>query len=231
MERSMDILSLRGEFWSQPEGGRKSLQQKFPVIVPSGTTDLVHTKTIDPNNVKTSLNSTALSNPHYTWTWTYSPNSESVSFRRIRSDSFLCATSSSPPVQHQEKSSIVTTPSVSPSALTRVGHHHVPPSVPANFGWTFNPQNEIATFRRLPKSVPAPQPPSCIRLLPAEDTDLPNATLACLRSLQSPCRNQIDSKPQPVLRISKRHRDALKVKMYHLYANILSMNWFYNTFD
>eukprot|EP00536_Pseudo-nitzschia_multiseries_P016435 jgi/Psemu1/46223/gm1.46223_g len=37
--------------------------------------------------------------------------------------------------------------------------------------------------------------------------------------------------PKPVSRITKRHRDALKIIMYHLYANILSMNWFYNTFD
>eukprot|EP00536_Pseudo-nitzschia_multiseries_P016841 jgi/Psemu1/48064/gm1.48064_g len=35
--------------------------------------------------------------------------------------------------------------------------------------------------------------------------------------------------PQPVLRITKRHRDALKIMLYHLHANILSMNWFYDT--
>eukprot|EP00536_Pseudo-nitzschia_multiseries_P017133 jgi/Psemu1/49463/gm1.49463_g len=123
-------------------------------------------------------------------------------------------------------------PSVSPSVLTRFGHHHVPPSVPTNFGWTFNPQNEIVTFRRLPKSAPSPlpQPPMYNRGLPSEtlteDTDLPNAAPAYIRSLQSPCHNQIPSRPNhpPVLRLSKRHRDALKVKLYHLYANILSMN-------
>eukprot|EP00536_Pseudo-nitzschia_multiseries_P016849 jgi/Psemu1/48106/gm1.48106_g len=37
--------------------------------------------------------------------------------------------------------------------------------------------------------------------------------------------------PKPVSGITKRHRDALKIKMYHLYANILLMNWFYDTFD
>eukprot|EP00536_Pseudo-nitzschia_multiseries_P018900 jgi/Psemu1/57897/gm1.57897_g len=37
--------------------------------------------------------------------------------------------------------------------------------------------------------------------------------------------------PKPVWRLTKRHRDALKIMMYHLYANILSMNWFYDTFD
>eukprot|EP00536_Pseudo-nitzschia_multiseries_P016443 jgi/Psemu1/46246/gm1.46246_g len=169
--------------------------------------------------------------PHYTWTWTYSPNNELVSFRQIRSGSisFQRATCSSPPA---------IAPSVSPSAFTQFGHHHVPPPVPANFGWTFNPQNEIATFRRVPKSVPSPpQPPMCNRLLPsetlAEGTDLPNAAPAYIRSLQPLCHNTLSSRPNPppVLRLSKRHRDALKVKLYHLYANILSMNWFYDTFD
>eukprot|EP00536_Pseudo-nitzschia_multiseries_P018869 jgi/Psemu1/57747/gm1.57747_g len=176
--------------------------------------------------------------PHCAWTWIYSPNSESVSSRRVRSRSisFLCATSSSPPVQRQEKSSLVTAPSVSPPALTRFGHHLVPPSVPTNFGWTFNPQNEIATFRRLPKSAPSPspQPPMYNRGLPsqtiAEGTDFPNAAPAYIRPSQSPCHSQIGSRPQPVLRLPKRHCDALKIKMYHLYANILSMTWFYDTF-
>eukprot|EP00536_Pseudo-nitzschia_multiseries_P004583 jgi/Psemu1/10281/gm1.10281_g len=35
--------------------------------------------------------------------------------------------------------------------------------------------------------------------------------------------------PKPVSRITKRHRDALKITLYHLHANILSMNWFYDT--
>eukprot|EP00536_Pseudo-nitzschia_multiseries_P015232 jgi/Psemu1/41723/gm1.41723_g len=35
--------------------------------------------------------------------------------------------------------------------------------------------------------------------------------------------------PKLVLQITKRHRDALKITLYHLHANILSMNWFHNT--
>eukprot|EP00536_Pseudo-nitzschia_multiseries_P015999 jgi/Psemu1/44558/gm1.44558_g len=98
----------------------------------------------------------------YIWTWTYSPNSESVSFRRVQSNSvsFKCATSFSPPVQQQDKSPM-TAPSVTPSALNRFSHHSVPPYVPANFRWTFNPQNETVTFHRLPKPAPVPlKPPS-----------------------------------------------------------------------
>eukprot|EP00536_Pseudo-nitzschia_multiseries_P016744 jgi/Psemu1/47563/gm1.47563_g len=83
----------------------------------------------------------------------------------------------------------------------------------------------------------SPQPPMRNRLLPsatlAEGTDLPNSAPAYIRSLQSPCHHHISSRPNhpPVLRLSRRHRDALKIMMYHLYANILSLNWFYNTFD
>eukprot|EP00536_Pseudo-nitzschia_multiseries_P019158 jgi/Psemu1/59257/gm1.59257_g len=47
--------------------------------------------------------------PHYAWTWTYSPNSASVSFRRVHSGSisFQRATSSSPPIQRQDKPSTI----------------------------------------------------------------------------------------------------------------------------
>eukprot|EP00536_Pseudo-nitzschia_multiseries_P016308 jgi/Psemu1/45732/gm1.45732_g len=150
---------------------------------PSNTTTSVPpvTANLDPlQPVGTIANIPSVTTPRYIWTWTYSPNIQSDS------DSIKCATSFGPPVQHHNESP-VTAPSVRPSALTRFGHHSVPPSVPANFGWTFHPQNEIATFRRLPKSVPSPQPPSCIRLLPAEVTDLPNAAPAYIPSLQSPC--------------------------------------------
>eukprot|EP00536_Pseudo-nitzschia_multiseries_P008765 jgi/Psemu1/21374/gm1.21374_g len=169
------------------------------VATPSNTTTSVPlvTANLDPLQPVGPIADTPTANapmpdkaPHYTWTWTYSPNSELVSFHR----------STVIPVRRQDKST-VTAPSVTPSALTIFGHHPDPPSVPANFGWTFNPQNEIATFRRLPKSVPSPQPSSRIQLLPAEDTDLPTAAHAYVRSLQSPCHNQHCFKPyhQPVL--------------------------------
>eukprot|EP00536_Pseudo-nitzschia_multiseries_P005554 jgi/Psemu1/12834/gm1.12834_g len=167
--------------------------------------------------------------PSYTWTWTYSPNSDSVSFRRVRSNSisFQRATSSGPHIQRQDRST-VTSLSVTPSTLPSSDYHSAPPWKPTKFVWTFNPQNEIATFRRVPKSVPSPPSETL-----AADTDHPHAAPAYIRSLQSPCHNQLSSRPNqpPVLRLSKRHRDALKVKLYHLYANILSMNWFYDTFD
>eukprot|EP00536_Pseudo-nitzschia_multiseries_P013723 jgi/Psemu1/36130/gm1.36130_g len=171
------------------------------VTSPSATTDLIPNRMLDFDVVATPSNTTAsfppavtanlgplqtvgpiadtpsVKAPHYIWTWTYSPHSESVSFHRVRSDSFLRATSSRPPVQCQEKSSIVTAPSVSPSAQTRFGHHSTPPCEPANLRWTFNPQIEIATFRRLTKSVPPPSPLLISDVLDA-GTDPPNAASA-----------------------------------------------------
>eukprot|EP00536_Pseudo-nitzschia_multiseries_P011127 jgi/Psemu1/27943/gm1.27943_g len=143
------------------------------IIVPSGTTGLFHTKTIDSNTVKTPSNSPAPNASRYTWTWTYSPNSELVSFRQVPSDviSFHRATSSSPPVQRQDKSP-VTALSITPSALTRPGHHSPPPWGPASFRWTFNPQSDTVTFHCLPKPAPL-----------------------------------------ALLWLSKRHRDALKIKI------------------
>eukprot|EP00536_Pseudo-nitzschia_multiseries_P017360 jgi/Psemu1/50558/gm1.50558_g len=166
--------------------------------------------------------------PSYAWTWKYSPNSCSVSFHRVRSNSisFRRSTSSSScRVQCQDKST-VTTSHETPSTMRNSDHHSVLPSVSTNFVWTFDPQNEIATFRRVPQSVPSPPSETL-----AKDTARPHAAPAYIRSL--PCHNQSPSKPNhpPVLRLSKRHQDALKVKQYHLYANILSMNWFYDTFD
>eukprot|EP00536_Pseudo-nitzschia_multiseries_P001736 jgi/Psemu1/3957/gm1.3957_g len=168
------------------------------VIVPSGTTGLVNTKTIDSNNVKTSLNSTAPYASLYTWTWTYSPNSDSVSFHRVQSNTISfrrVASSRRSSVKRQEKST-VTSLSVTPSTLPGSDHHSAPPWKPTNFVWTFNPQNEVATFRRVPKSVPSPPSEPL-----AEVTDPPNAAPAYIRSLQSPYRKPVCSKPyyQPVL--------------------------------
>eukprot|EP00536_Pseudo-nitzschia_multiseries_P000528 jgi/Psemu1/1171/gm1.1171_g len=214
-------------------------QYVTPKAVPLQRTHINTTARIPPvtadlgplQSVGSTADTPSVKAPHATWTWTYSPQSELVSFRRVRSDSLLCVTSSSPP-DHKEKSSIVTAPSVSPSAQPQFDPHSDPPWKPTNFVWTFNPQNDIATFRRLTKSVPPPSP-----LLPSEvldaGTDPPHAAPAYIRSLQSPCHHHFSSRPNhpPVLRLSRRHRDVLKIMMYHLYANILSMNSFYDTFD
>eukprot|EP00536_Pseudo-nitzschia_multiseries_P006871 jgi/Psemu1/16337/gm1.16337_g len=78
--------------------------------------------------------------PRYIWTWTYSPQSESVSFCRVRPNSISFArstSSSSCRVRCQEKSnmtpiqchdkSTVPAPHVTPSTLPRSDHHSAPP--------------------------------------------------------------------------------------------------------
>eukprot|EP00536_Pseudo-nitzschia_multiseries_P017069 jgi/Psemu1/313960/fgenesh1_kg.1364_\ len=158
-----------------------------------------------------------------------------VSFRRVCSDSLLCVPSSSP-FDHKEKSSIVTAPSVSPSAQPRFDHHSAPPCEPANFRWTFNPQSETVVFHRLPEPASVPLTPSLQLPLPKAihaDTILVSAlpTFAehSAHSSHLRCKIYLNSN-QTVFCITKRHRDALKIKLYHLYANLLSMNWFYDTF-
>eukprot|EP00536_Pseudo-nitzschia_multiseries_P011133 jgi/Psemu1/27964/gm1.27964_g len=205
-----------------------------PTIVPSGTTDLVPTKTTvlipcaGASPVTANLgplqpvgpiaDTPSVKAPHYIWTWTYSPNSESVSFRRVRSGSvsFQRATSLSSPVRRRDKS---------------------PPCESTNFQWTFYPQSETVVFHRLPKPAPVPLKPSLqlplFKAIP-EDTILASAipTFEKHSAYPSLFCCAIHSNPnQTVFCITKRHRDALKIKMYHLYANILSMNWFYDTFD
>eukprot|EP00536_Pseudo-nitzschia_multiseries_P013029 jgi/Psemu1/33889/gm1.33889_g len=115
----------------------------------------------------------------------------------------------SPTSELQQDKSLVTASSVTPSALTRFSHHPVPHYVPANFRWTFNPQKETVTFHCLPQ-------PDTVPLKPPSQFPLSYATA---------------DDPPVLLRITKQHRDALKIKLYHIHANILSMNWFYDTID
>eukprot|EP00536_Pseudo-nitzschia_multiseries_P010919 jgi/Psemu1/27388/gm1.27388_g len=55
-----------------------------------------------------------------------------------------------------------------PSTLSRSGHHSASPCEPSNFKWTFNPQNEIASSRCLPKPASSPQHSLSIPLLSSE---------------------------------------------------------------
>eukprot|EP00536_Pseudo-nitzschia_multiseries_P003418 jgi/Psemu1/7736/gm1.7736_g len=207
----------------------------------SATTDLLTNKMIHSDVVATPSNTTAsippvtanlgplqpvgpiadtpsIKAPHYIWTWTYSPDSESVSFRRVCSGSisFQRATSSSPPVHRQDKS---------------------PPCEPTNFQWTFNPQSETVVFHRLPKPAPIPLKPSLQLPLPkANHVGIIHASASptfAKHSAYPPhfCCAISSNTNQAAFCITKRHRDVLKIKMYHLYANILLMNWFYDTFD
>eukprot|EP00536_Pseudo-nitzschia_multiseries_P017589 jgi/Psemu1/51570/gm1.51570_g len=199
-----------------------------PTIGPSGTTALVHTKPTVSNPIKTPSKSTTPNASRYTWTWIYSPNSESVSFRRVPSDaiSFHRASSPSPPVQRQDKSP-VTALSITPSALTR--------PEPSNFQWTFHPQSETVVFHRPPKPASVPLTPSL--RLPLPKTAHKNSVLASATSTFTyhsaylcHFRHVTCSNPnQTVVCLTKRHRDALKIKLYHLRSNgVYTPSSFYN---
>eukprot|EP00536_Pseudo-nitzschia_multiseries_P008525 jgi/Psemu1/20603/gm1.20603_g len=122
--------------------------QAYTGYPPSGTTGLVNTKTIDSNNVKTSLNSTAPRASLYTWTWTFSPNSDSVSFHRVQFNTISfrrVASSRRSSVKRQEKSTVTALP-VMPPTLPSSDHHSAPPWGPTNLRWTFNPQTDIISL-------------------------------------------------------------------------------------
>eukprot|EP00536_Pseudo-nitzschia_multiseries_P019329 jgi/Psemu1/60109/gm1.60109_g len=202
------------------------------VATPSHTTTSVRpvTANLGPLQPVGPITNTPFANaPCHIWTWTYSPHSESVSFHRVNSISFR--QHSSPPnrhqnksivtpVQRQDESSPVPTPSVSPSARPRFGHHPVPLYEPTDFRWTFNPQSESVVFHRLPKPALVPLQPSLqLPLLKAipEDTILASAipTFEQRGAYPSHFCCAIYSNPnQTVFCITKRHCDALKVKIY-----------------
>eukprot|EP00536_Pseudo-nitzschia_multiseries_P008204 jgi/Psemu1/19882/gm1.19882_g len=113
-----------------------------------------------------------------------------------------------------DEPSPVTTPPVSPSARTRFGHHSAPPCEPANFRWTFNPQSETVVFHCLPKPASVPLKPSLQLPLPkAIHKGILTFAEHSAYSSHLPCEISFSSN-QRVFCITKRHRDALKIKIY-----------------
>eukprot|EP00536_Pseudo-nitzschia_multiseries_P001261 jgi/Psemu1/2866/gm1.2866_g len=195
----------------------------YCVTSSSATTALPTIKSIDSDVVTTPSNTTtsdtpSINAPCYILTWTYSPQSESVSFRRVRpnSISFRRATSSGPHVQRQDRFT-VTSISVTPSTLPGSDHHSAPPCKPTNFVWTFNPQNEIATFRRVPTtSVPTSQPP------------IPNRPPVLRLSKRHRDALKVKLCFTPPNYLPRRHRDAIQIKLYQLHATLLIANLLYD---
>eukprot|EP00536_Pseudo-nitzschia_multiseries_P019588 jgi/Psemu1/61680/gm1.61680_g len=91
---------------------------------------------------------------------------------------------------------------------------------PATFRRTFNPHSQSVALHHLPAPVPLPKSPGASSLQPLWSKVSHTGSRVIL----------LHTNPT-VLRITKRHRDALKIKLFHLHANILSMNWFYDTID
>eukprot|EP00536_Pseudo-nitzschia_multiseries_P016930 jgi/Psemu1/48489/gm1.48489_g len=177
------------------------------------------------------------STPFYTWT--YFPSTESVRFCRVVSSTIPTVHPDTPPGDASH-----TTPkrhSPSPSSSKPSTHSR----------WTFHPKSATVTFYRSPKqfsshklstSIPSLQlPPSRLcsktRVVRSSGTAIvPSSGQAYPQhAAASSCP---DWKPyygahslfysSPAVCITKRHRDAIKLKLYHLHATLLVANWAYD---
>eukprot|EP00536_Pseudo-nitzschia_multiseries_P016186 jgi/Psemu1/45269/gm1.45269_g len=189
------------------------------------------------------------------YTWKYSPSTDSVRFRRIAYSSTPSnvpadiSTEDVPSKRHREPHSTRNRESHSP----RAGTSYPPPT---NSRWTFYPQSETVVFNRPHQTVTFPQS-SCISSLPlppsgalSKDSVVPSSVHAYSQYGASsyqvrkpiygahgaptcPFRKPLYSAyymtyDSPVVRITKRHRDAIKLKLYHLHATLLLANWIYD---
>eukprot|EP00536_Pseudo-nitzschia_multiseries_P013766 jgi/Psemu1/36309/gm1.36309_g len=186
-----------------------------------------------------------------TYTWKYSPSTDSVRFSRI-------AYSSTP--------SIV--PADIPTGDVPSKRKREPPSTrartsylsPANSRWTFYPQSETVVFHRA-RSAPQSTCISSLQLPPSGASSkasvvsssvtkpLYGASFCPIRKFR-PIRKFLygarkplhgasfcpDGKPStysmtydlPAVSITKRHRDAIKINLYQLHATLLRANWLYD---
>eukprot|EP00536_Pseudo-nitzschia_multiseries_P016947 jgi/Psemu1/48574/gm1.48574_g len=170
------------------------------------------------------------STPSYTWT--YFPRTESVRFQRVVSSTIPFVTT-------------VTTTGDAYSISNRKRHSpspsHSKPSAISR--WTFRPKSGTVTFQRSPKKFSSHKPSTCIPLLQlppsgafSKDSVVPSSGQAIVPSPShaypqhgaSPCPGR---KPlygahsltydSPAVCITKRHCDAIKLKLYHLHATLL----------
>eukprot|EP00536_Pseudo-nitzschia_multiseries_P012957 jgi/Psemu1/33703/gm1.33703_g len=205
------------------------------------------------SNPGSTADSTSIGTSSYTWK--YSPSTDSVRFRRVAYssppsiDPADISTEDIPSKRHREPHSTRNRESHSPRARTSS-----PP--PANSRWTFYPQSETVVFNRPHQPVTFPQS-SCISSLPlppsgalSTDSVVPSSVHAYSQYGASsyqvrkpiygahgaptcPFRKPLYSAysmtyDSPTVRITKRHRDAIKLELYHLHVTLLLANWIYD---
>eukprot|EP00536_Pseudo-nitzschia_multiseries_P019003 jgi/Psemu1/58427/gm1.58427_g len=183
----------------------------------------------------------------YSYTWKYSPSTDSVRFRRIAySSTPSIAPADTPtgnvlPKRNHDSHSTRNRESHSPRAGTSY-----PP--PANSRWTFYPQSETVVFNRPHQPVTTPQS-SCISSLPlppsgafSKDSVVPSSVHAyspygassyqARKPIYGAHRAPTCSFRQPLYSaysmITKRHRDAIKINLYQLHATLFRANWLYD---
>eukprot|EP00536_Pseudo-nitzschia_multiseries_P017775 jgi/Psemu1/52486/gm1.52486_g len=193
----------------------------------------------------------------YTYTWQYSPSTNSVRFSRIAYSSTPhivpadIPTGDVPSKRHREPHPTRNRESHSPRARTSY-----PP--PANSRWTFYPQSETVVFHCPHKPVTFPQS-TCISSLQLPPSGASSQDSVVSSSVKKPiygtpfcltrkflydARKPLNGasfypfwKPSaspsltsdlPAVCITKRHRDAIKIKLYQLHATLMIANWIYN---
>eukprot|EP00536_Pseudo-nitzschia_multiseries_P005766 jgi/Psemu1/13446/gm1.13446_g len=222
---------------------------------PHPTVDNPETPTGLPRSSNPGSTDDSTSTGTYSYTWKYSPSTDSVRFRRITYSSTPSivpadiSTEDVPSKRHREPHSTRNRESHSPRAGTSY-----PP--PADSRWTFYPQSETVVFNRPHQPVTFPQP-SCISSLPlppsgalSKDSVVPSSVHAyspygaSSYQVRKPIYGAHGAptctfrKPlyeahsmtynSPAVCITKRHRDAIKLKLYHLHATLLLANWMYD---
>eukprot|EP00536_Pseudo-nitzschia_multiseries_P014550 jgi/Psemu1/39093/gm1.39093_g len=185
------------------------------------------------------------------YTWKYSPSTDSVRFRRI-------AYSSTPRIVPADipTGDVPSKRKCEPHS-TRARTSYLSP---ANSRWTFYPQSETVVFHRA-RSAPQSTCISSLQLPPsgASSKDsvvsssvtkpLYGASFCPIRKFRSirkflyGARKPLhgasfcpDGKPStysmtydlPAVSITKRHRDAIKINLYQLHATLLRANWLYD---
>eukprot|EP00536_Pseudo-nitzschia_multiseries_P014046 jgi/Psemu1/37367/gm1.37367_g len=186
------------------------------------------------SNPGSTADSTSTGPPSYTWK--YSPSTDSVQFSRI-------AYSSTPSIVPAD----IPTGDV-PSKRKREPHStraRTSYLSPANSRWMFYPQSETVVFHRARSATQ----PSCIpslQLLPSgassKDSVVSSSVMkplygASLCPVWKPSAYPV-RKPLyeahsmtydlPTVCITKRHRDAIKINLYQLHATLLRANWLYD---
>eukprot|EP00536_Pseudo-nitzschia_multiseries_P010656 jgi/Psemu1/26651/gm1.26651_g len=172
------------------------------------------------------------------YTWTYFPRTESVRFRRV--------VSSTIPTVHLD-----TPPGDAYHITNRVRHSPRPSLEPSTHSrWTFHPKSATVTFHRSPKQFSSHKPSTSIPLLQlpssgafSKDNVVPSSDHATVPSTshaypQHGASSHPGRKPLygahsltnnlPAVCFTKRHRDAIKLKLYHLHATLLVATWVYD---
>eukprot|EP00536_Pseudo-nitzschia_multiseries_P016440 jgi/Psemu1/46229/gm1.46229_g len=202
----------------------------------------VHSTVDNPGSTADSI-----STGTYSYTWKYSPSTNSVRFRRITYSSTPSIVPADIPT-----GDVPSSKAHSPRART-----FYPP--PTNSRWTFYPQSETVVFHRA-RSAPQPSCNSSLQL-PSSGASSCNSSLqlppsgasskdsvvsssvrkplygASFCPVRKPCTYPVgkplyEAHPMtyvlPAVCITKRHRDAIKIKLYQLHATLLIANWLYD---